>query len=445
MKNISKTGIFLLILMLAIGFAAFSVTLYINGSVSVVNDEADFNVYFSRAEASDGSTASISSDNKTITFVGKDLSIPGETVKLDYTVVNDSSLYDADVSLDISVEDGANGDRSSYYTINTTGFNLNESQLISAKTTYDGSLEIYLNKSYAGGGRFDLIITVTLNVEAQSRTEVEPGIETISGTIYDNHKQPLANATLMMLSTPTVFTTDANGHYEVNIEKGEHSIYYIPGYTREQYEAAGESIKDNTSAYFASINTYISTDMMLISEKIGDIIEYSLNDLTEQFIYLGDDENHNMILFAKKTLYCQNNLCAQNSENTSCFSYMDDGGACNYETSNVKSEVDSYVNALRTSNGNVNIISGRLLTNAEYESLIGLHSDSEKWNYEEEDYREDHGFVYDYEYWLSDCINTETTSGIVGNAYFSYGQYRELTDTESYYSGIRPVIVVGRS
>ena len=85
------------LLLLGIGFAAVSTTLYINGTVNIKADTQNFeeNVIFKTAtvdseSAAAGTTAEISSDGKTITLTTHKLKSIDETVTLDYTIENKS-------------------------------------------------------------------------------------------------------------------------------------------------------------------------------------------------------------------------------------------------------------------------------------------------------------------------------------------------------------------
>ena len=57
------------LLLLGVGFAAVSTTLYINGNVGIATNEADFDVRFTSAtlDQTDISSTAISEDGKTIT------------------------------------------------------------------------------------------------------------------------------------------------------------------------------------------------------------------------------------------------------------------------------------------------------------------------------------------------------------------------------------------
>lgn len=99
-KKSSKVGILVAILLLAVGFAAVTTTLYINGTAKIVPDEENFisKVKFdsdpSVFNCSEGSVCSISEDGKTLTFTSAVLKNIGETAEINFRIANESS-YDA--------------------------------------------------------------------------------------------------------------------------------------------------------------------------------------------------------------------------------------------------------------------------------------------------------------------------------------------------------------
>lgn len=92
----AKTGIIVAILLLAVGFAAITTTLVINGTAKIVPDSENFekNVIFTEATATEGATATISADGKTITFTTQEMKNIGDEATLTYKIKN-ASQYDA--------------------------------------------------------------------------------------------------------------------------------------------------------------------------------------------------------------------------------------------------------------------------------------------------------------------------------------------------------------
>ena len=96
MKN--RKSILLVVLLLAVGFAAVSTTLYINSSTNINPNQDDFNVYYSDAYVNGEKDLSVITDDTHIVFE-TELSTLGEKYVLDYEVANGSKNYDAELSM----------------------------------------------------------------------------------------------------------------------------------------------------------------------------------------------------------------------------------------------------------------------------------------------------------------------------------------------------------
>lgn len=185
-NSAKKVGVIAAVLLMVIGFAAISTTLYINGTINIAANTADLdkNVIFTKAELSmtlaedtyatqtatkadpiatsvNQADVQISADGKVINFVAsKDLSIIGDVIKLDYTVSN-FSQYGINVTDVVCTEvTAAATDKtvgtaktpvSEYLTVTNT--KPSAATLVPAKTstttsTIDGSFSASLKKSY---------------------------------------------------------------------------------------------------------------------------------------------------------------------------------------------------------------------------------------------------------------------------------------------------------
>ena len=92
--------------MLAIGFAAVSTTLIINGTIVIGTNENDFDVIFTEAklDGTESSKAVISADKRKITFSTNKLVSVGDTSILEYKVKNNSTQYGANVTINCTKE-----------------------------------------------------------------------------------------------------------------------------------------------------------------------------------------------------------------------------------------------------------------------------------------------------------------------------------------------------
>jgi len=150
------------ILLLGVVFATVTTTLYLNGNVKIATNDGDFDVKFTKAvlDGTDVSSAVISSDGKTITFSTKDLIAVGDISKLDFEVTNNSTMYDAEVSIECT----AGGAKKDYYEIAKE-----VTSPIVGKTSENGKVEAKLLK--ASEGDFSESFTCTLKATAKERTE----------------------------------------------------------------------------------------------------------------------------------------------------------------------------------------------------------------------------------------------------------------------------------
>lgn len=179
----SKMGVVVAVLLLAVGFAAVTTTLYINGTIKIVPDTEDFekNVFFSSA-ALDYSLASredvaeitytdptaqavtgtstdtkssvvIEQGGKAITFATDSLNTIGESVTLSYKVMNKSQYKAALGQLTCKQVDGAGSETEAtpaddHITVTESATNsivLN----VNAESTAN-TVEVKLVKSYVG-------------------------------------------------------------------------------------------------------------------------------------------------------------------------------------------------------------------------------------------------------------------------------------------------------
>lgn len=389
MKRNSKIGIIALIILLSIGFAAVTTNLIINGQANVSVNADDFDVYFYSASAEEGGTAVISEDKKTITYNTKRLSIEGDKAILNYTVFNNSSQYDATVTVTFNATDTVSGvDYSDYFQITRTGFGSQENDRINAKEYKDGIISIQLIKSFTGED-VSIPFTVTIDVTAAERTSPgEPTEDVLNGTVYDDLGQPMRNAAFVAFSDPVFFKTDSEGHYSIRIPVGEHHIYHIPGKDIDDLVAMEDDFRNNNDVLFngeykhymevypsikynedvmiTTVDTNITTDIIFHSYAIGD--EISIGN--EKFLYFETKANGDLVLLAKHPLnlgscMSKNNggPVVQNKDNSgnNCTVSFDNDGVTTYEDSDVKTYVDNYVNYLKTINSDYNVIDGGLL------------------------------------------------------------------------------------
>ena len=155
-----KSAIIIAILMMCVGFAAISTTLIINGSAKVSENADDFSVIFTSAslDGQDVFANVISGDKKTITFETNELKSVNDSSVLTYEITNNSSNYDAEVSINCKVKDGT----VAKYTSIKNELENNET-IVKAKTSLNGTLTVNLEKVSTEEVREDYVCELTFN------------------------------------------------------------------------------------------------------------------------------------------------------------------------------------------------------------------------------------------------------------------------------------------
>ena len=155
-----KGSIVVAILLLAVGFAAISTTLIINGSTKVSENADDFSVIFTAAtlDGTDVYANVIDDTKKIITFETSDLKTLNQTSVLNYEVTNNSSNYDAEVQVNCKVKD----DTTAKYTSIKNELE-NNATVVKAKETLNGTLTVTLNKTSTEEVKEEYVCTLEFN------------------------------------------------------------------------------------------------------------------------------------------------------------------------------------------------------------------------------------------------------------------------------------------
>ena len=139
-----KSMLIVAILLMSIGFAAISTTLVINGNANVSENNEDFSVIFTAAsiDGNDVYSSAVDETKKTITFTTSELKTLNQTSVLTYEVTNNSSNYDANVSVTCVPKDGT----TAKYTSIKNKLD-NDATVVKAKESVNGTLTITLDKT----------------------------------------------------------------------------------------------------------------------------------------------------------------------------------------------------------------------------------------------------------------------------------------------------------
>ena len=138
-----KSMLIIAILLMSIGFAAISTTLVINGNAKVSENNEDFSVIFTAAsiDGNDVYSTAVDETKKTITFTTSELKTLNQTSILTYEVTNNSSNYDANVTVTCVPKEGT----TAKYTSIKNKLD-NDATVVKAKSSVNGTLTVTLDK-----------------------------------------------------------------------------------------------------------------------------------------------------------------------------------------------------------------------------------------------------------------------------------------------------------
>ena len=199
-----KSMLILAILLMSIGFAAISTTLIINGNANVSENNEDFSVIFTAAsiDGKDVYTTAVDETKKTITFTTSELKTLNQTSILTYEVTNNSSNYDANVTVTCVPKTGT----TAKYTSIKNKLE-NDVTVVKAKSSVNGTLTVTLDK----------VATESVTEEYTCKLEFN-AVE--RDTLGEN------------IPTPVSFESDSWATIAANVKSGNTSKYNV-GDTKE--------------------------------------------------------------------------------------------------------------------------------------------------------------------------------------------------------------------
>ena len=162
-KSLNKKGIILgsILLLLAIGFAAVSTTLLINGNLLVGENKEDFKIYFSQVKENNVSKDElIKNDAKTEIEFDVTLTDVGQTYVLDYEITNNSRNYDGEFTVVFEGEDN------DYYSIKNE---IDSDTILKAQEKRWGKITIELKKPYNGDEYLEFNVSYSIIFNAVER------------------------------------------------------------------------------------------------------------------------------------------------------------------------------------------------------------------------------------------------------------------------------------
>ena len=155
-----RSAILVAIILMSIGFAAVSTTLIINGNAKVSENEEDFSVIFTAAslDGKDVYSEVVDDTRKIITFETSELKTLNQTSVLTYEVTNNSSNYDAEVSVTCVPKTGT----TAKYTSIKNKLD-NDATVVKAKSSVNGTLTVTLNQTATEEVREEYVCTLEFN------------------------------------------------------------------------------------------------------------------------------------------------------------------------------------------------------------------------------------------------------------------------------------------
>ena len=138
-----KSMLIVAIILMSIGFAAISTTLILNVNANVSENNEDFSVIFTAAsiDGNDVYSTAVDETKKIITFETSELKTLNQTSILTYEVTNNSSNYDAKVTVTCVPKTGT----TAKYTSIKNKLE-NDATVIKAKSSVNGTLTVTLDK-----------------------------------------------------------------------------------------------------------------------------------------------------------------------------------------------------------------------------------------------------------------------------------------------------------
>ncbi len=214
-----KSMLIVAILLMSIGFAAISTTLVINGNANVSENNEDFSVIFTSAsiDGNDVYSTAVDETKKTITFTTSELKTLNQTSVLTYEVTNNSSNYDANVTVTCVPKEGT----TAKYTSIKNKLE-NDATVVKAKSSVNGTLTVTLDKVSTENVTEEY--TCKLEFNAVERTEIAVGTTNLYNLIKNN-----ADTKTVIDYKVRSGVSGTNGIYTTTATEGNIPVYYYRG------------------------------------------------------------------------------------------------------------------------------------------------------------------------------------------------------------------------
>ena len=409
-----KRNIMILVVLLIIGFASVSTTLILNGTIGIASSEDDFDVIFTSAKINgEGASATIDETKKKITFTSSKLTSVGEKAILEYKIKNNSTQYDADVTINCT------SDASEYISV----INELEDEEIGEgyKTTFraqeikSGVITSELIKSYTGEDA-SVEVTCTIVANATEREEIVEDI-CIPETYEKGVWKYTDNDCSGNLTKGDLITIDTESFYVYDIEGDK-----VKAIAQYNLYVGGQT---NDSCNVIPLENPTGLQSPLARGRILD------EEGNEAFPFVGVVPFTTYEKYNSVTSAMTENIPKQND----------------YSISTIKEYVDEYAQKLEKLDANINTV--RLITKEELETA---GCDSEKYSckagYDYNNGKEDATFEGAPEYLYSTSYWTSSPHAEYDDFVwyvYSYGYFVDYDVRYGYVLGVRPVIELSKS
>ena len=259
MRN--RKMILTLIVLLVVGFASVSTTLFLNGVIGISGNEDDFKIIFTSAKLNNKKRNDfISEDKKSINFETDKLTTVDEEAYLDYEVTNTSRLYDGEVVISCIVPEN------DYVIVDYQP----RSMTVNAGETENGRITARLLKASAEDG--SISIECTLNATATERD-----------SLGDEYIESFSRSGVLMKATNTNNSPTGLWQYRSNITK------VVFENTMNEHETNEELIFDVSSAQDESVMAYLVPNGENLTTTKDGYTGKELEDATAYTLYIQSD------------------------------------------------------------------------------------------------------------------------------------------------------------
>lgn len=387
MRKETRIIMLVLIMMLAIGFAAGTSTIIIKNTAIFKANTDDFDIVFTKAtiDSSDVSNSVISSDGKSISFTTSTLANAGDQSELIFEVTNNSTQYDASVEL-LCVADGANAGE--YYSITTS-----IPDIIESLTTKSGNILVKLNK---------------LSLEVIS--------EVFTCSLYASAIEKKADSLSVDESNKSESNGDINNSNSNSSNNSNSILSWLDNDSDASLSIGDEVSIENEEFYVISVDDTKVEMLTKYNLNVGRIYENS----TTYVEIVGTDglQDSKMIAYPSNGGYPRYGTTIYGT-NTA------------YEGSEVEKYVNDYSNYIATEYGIEN--TATLIT---IDQLDKLECSSENYSC----LNTSHKWVYATSYWTRTSSNDYSVWALYSSGHFGDRQYSSAD-----IFGVRPVVTISKN